>query len=71
MGQAETDCTICQEKLTRPILLPCNHLFCDECITEWFERGEKTCPMCRAVNQNAGRASAFSEGTLNQSPTVF
>jgi hypothetical protein len=33
MGQAETNCTICQEKLVKPILLPCNHLFCDEYVS--------------------------------------
>jgi len=25
----------------------CNHSFCKECIDEWFDTGENTCPLCR------------------------
>ncbi|KAG6509549.1 hypothetical protein ZIOFF_027542 [Zingiber officinale] len=28
-------CTICQEKLHIPILLSCNHIFCEDCVSEW------------------------------------
>ncbi|XP_004502805.1 uncharacterized protein [Cicer arietinum] len=39
-------CAICQGKMHDPILLCCKHMFCDECVSEWFER-EWTCPLCR------------------------
>ncbi|XP_071944498.1 E3 ubiquitin-protein ligase RNFT2-like [Antedon mediterranea] len=43
-GQA---CPICQDEYTDPIQLQCKHVFCDECVSLWFDR-ERTCPMCRA-----------------------
>lgn len=41
-------CPICHEAFTSPIMLECQHIFCDHCICIWFDR-EKTCPLCRAV----------------------
>ncbi|KAG9155117.1 hypothetical protein Leryth_011099 [Lithospermum erythrorhizon] len=41
-------CAICQEKMHSPILLQCKHIFCEDCVSEWFER-ERTCPLCRAL----------------------
>ncbi|CAM9461546.1 unnamed protein product, partial [Hapterophycus canaliculatus] len=41
------DCSICYDQMDRPLLLPCDHLFCGECVAEWLER-ERTCPLCRA-----------------------
>ncbi|KAM1020414.1 hypothetical protein ACFX13_042386 [Malus domestica] len=41
-------CAICQEKMHAPILLRCKHIFCEDCVSEWFER-ERTCPLCRAL----------------------
>ena len=44
---ADVQCPICQEDMDEPIQLHCKHVFCDECITSWFDR-HPTCPMCRA-----------------------
>ncbi|XP_010362371.1 E3 ubiquitin-protein ligase RNFT1 isoform X2 [Rhinopithecus roxellana] len=41
-------CSICQAEFQKPVLLICQHIFCEECITLWFNR-EKTCPLCRTV----------------------
>ena len=40
-------CPICHDNLSEPTKLHCKHIFCEECVTMWFDR-EKTCPMCRA-----------------------
>ncbi|CAG5135546.1 unnamed protein product [Candidula unifasciata] len=40
-------CPICQETVNEPVMLPCKHIFCEQCVSIWFDR-EKTCPMCRA-----------------------
>jgi len=51
---AKQCCPICQQdKITVPIILPCSHLFCEECLSQWFQR-ENTCPVCRAVVKTAG-----------------
>ncbi|GJX01432.1 E3 ubiquitin protein ligase RNFT1-like protein isoform X1 [Tanacetum coccineum] len=31
-------CTICQEKMHAPVVLRCKHVFCEECVSEWFEK---------------------------------
>jgi hypothetical protein len=41
-------CPICQDDLTEPIALHCKHIFCEACISMWFDR-ERTCPLCRAA----------------------
>lgn len=41
-------CPICQAEFREPVLLTCQHVFCEECISLWFNR-EKTCPLCRTV----------------------
>eukprot|EP00904_Undaria_pinnatifida_P000711 jgi/Undpi1/10640/HiC_scaffold_29.g13090.m1 len=41
------DCSICYDRMEHPLLLPCQHLFCGECVAEWLDR-ERTCPLCRA-----------------------
>ncbi|KAD6796483.1 hypothetical protein E3N88_07379 [Mikania micrantha] len=30
-------CAICQEKMQAPILLCCNHIFCEDCVSEWLD----------------------------------
>ena len=56
-------CAICQEKYVQPIKLRCKHVFCEECVSEWFER-ERTCPLCRAVIKPAGLQNYGDGGTV-------
>ena len=42
------ECSICLEGLDAPVELPCQHLYCKHCITEWLSRRSRaTCPTCR------------------------
>ncbi|KAG6418535.1 hypothetical protein SASPL_120739 [Salvia splendens] len=56
-------CAICQEKMHAPILLRCKHIFCEDCVSEWFER-ERTCPLCRALVRPADLQS-YGDGSTN------
>ncbi|KAI4306582.1 hypothetical protein L6164_029845 [Bauhinia variegata] len=56
-------CAICQEKMHSPILLRCKHIFCEECVSEWFER-ERTCPLCRALVKPADLRT-FGDGSTS------
>ncbi|XP_063002495.1 E3 ubiquitin-protein ligase RNFT1 [Elgaria multicarinata webbii] len=47
-AEADDICSICQAEFQKPLLLICQHIFCDECIALWFNR-EKTCPLCRTI----------------------
>ncbi|XP_051138289.1 uncharacterized protein LOC127256357 [Andrographis paniculata] len=62
-------CAICQEKMHAPILLSCNHMFCEDCISEWFDR-ERTCPLCRALVRPADLQS-FGDGSTSLFFQVF
>uniref|UniRef100_A0A6N2MAE4 RING-type domain-containing protein n=1 Tax=Salix viminalis TaxID=40686 RepID=A0A6N2MAE4_SALVM len=56
-------CAICQEKMHAPILLRCKHIFCEDCVSEWFDR-ERTCPLCRALVKSADIKS-YSDGSTS------
>ncbi|XP_061965740.1 uncharacterized protein LOC133689747 isoform X3 [Populus nigra] len=62
-------CAICQEKMHAPILLRCKHIFCEDCVSEWFER-EGTCPLCRALVKPADLRS-FSDGSTSLLFQIF
>ncbi|GAB2272060.1 hypothetical protein Dimus_006880 [Dionaea muscipula] len=56
-------CAICQEKMDAPVFLRCKHIFCEDCVSEWFER-ERTCPLCRALVKPADLKS-FGDGSTS------
>ncbi|CAI5464878.1 unnamed protein product [Closterium sp. Yama58-4] len=62
-------CAICQEHMTGPVTLRCRHVFCDECVSEWFER-ERTCPLCRMLVKPAGLRS-FSDANTSLLVQLF
>ncbi|XP_044473980.1 RING finger and transmembrane domain-containing protein 2-like [Mangifera indica] len=62
-------CAICQEKMHAPILLRCKHIFCEDCVSEWFER-ERTCPLCRALVKPADLRS-FGDGSTSLFFQIF
>jgi len=44
---AGNSCPICHDEYATPVLLQCQHIFCEACVAKWFDR-EQTCPLCRA-----------------------
>jgi E3 ubiquitin-protein ligase RNFT1 len=67
-------CAICQEtNIDEPVKLQCgnDHIFCEQCISVWFER-ETTCPLCRATVPGAGARHNLSRySPLSQSSLLF
>ncbi|CAC5367184.1 TRIM2_3 [Mytilus coruscus] len=54
MVDVTQDCAICLEKLKAPKILPCSHLFCEVCFSEYIistvnkpEQKTYNCPVCR------------------------
>ena len=37
-------CSICMDVLENPLQAPCQHTFCKQCISQWLNRGNNTCP---------------------------
>lgn len=53
------DCSICMNTLRRPVILPCNHMFCEDCIGEWLQ-DHSSCPLCRLhLSPNADSLQAM------------
>uniref|UniRef100_A0A8C5FJR3 Ring finger protein, transmembrane 2 n=2 Tax=Gadus morhua TaxID=8049 RepID=A0A8C5FJR3_GADMO len=46
-GEAGDVCSICQNEFTDPLVLQCQHVFCEDCLCLWFDR-ERSCPLCRS-----------------------
>ena len=44
---SDDSCPVCLEQLDTSVTTGCNHVFCEKCIDEWFDRGETSCPLCR------------------------
>ncbi|XP_034026782.1 RING finger and transmembrane domain-containing protein 2 [Thalassophryne amazonica] len=47
-SEAGDVCAICQADFKDPITLLCQHVFCEDCLSLWFDR-ERTCPLCRST----------------------
>jgi len=51
----EVECPVCAEPFVEPRQLPCNHVYCVECLERWvFNDGQcprLTCPTCRVEFQ--------------------
>ena len=59
-----------QEPMCNPVKLDaCSHIFCSDCISEWFERSVN-CPICRAVAKPQG-VLAGCDGSTSLLPVVF
>ncbi|KPA85275.1 DNA repair protein-like protein [Leptomonas pyrrhocoris] len=45
------ECIICLDTVNRPAILPCAHVFCEECITHALE-ATRRCPLCKRATKN-------------------
>ncbi|XP_009090473.1 RING finger and transmembrane domain-containing protein 2 [Serinus canaria] len=61
-------CAICQAEFREPLILLCQHVFCEECLCLWFDR-EKTCPLCRSVTVETLRC--WKDGTTSAHLQVY
>ncbi|XP_043570887.1 E3 ubiquitin-protein ligase rnf213-alpha-like isoform X2 [Chiloscyllium plagiosum] len=39
-------CPVCIGELTNPVLLPCDHIYCQDCLKQWLVPGQMLCPLC-------------------------
>jgi len=60
-------CPICQDNYHEPTMLQCKHIFCEECVSTWFDR-DTTCPMCRA---KISEDPAWRDGSTSQFIQLF
>ncbi|XP_069675401.1 TNF receptor-associated factor 6-like [Periplaneta americana] len=43
--ESRFECPICLQCLSKPVLTPCGHRFCDSCIRMWLKREGSVCPV--------------------------
>ena len=43
----ELKCSICKEPFQDPVNTPCDHTFCENCIEQWINEDNNSCPTCR------------------------
>ncbi|XP_065502357.1 E3 ubiquitin-protein ligase RNFT2 isoform X1 [Caloenas nicobarica] len=67
-SEAGDICAICQAEFREPLILMCQHVFCEECLCLWFDR-EKTCPLCRSVTVETLRC--WKDGTTSAHFQVY
>ncbi|KAM9259928.1 E3 ubiquitin-protein ligase RNFT2 isoform 1-T1 [Cariama cristata] len=67
-SEAGDICAICQAEFREPLVLMCQHVFCEECLCLWFDR-EKTCPLCRSVTVETLRC--WKDGTTSAHFQVY
>jgi vacuolar-type H+-ATPase subunit I/STV1 len=66
----ELICSICQSPFIDPQHTPCDDTFCRECITNWIQRQNASCPLCRkplSINV-LKQATRTVRNMLNQLP---
>lgn len=44
---AHTECSICMEREGSPIVVGCDHVYCERCIAEWCTKHTAQCPICQ------------------------
>ncbi|KAL0230470.1 hypothetical protein PCE1_004029 [Barthelona sp. PCE] len=56
-------CCICMHPYISPVMLPCQHVYCERCVSFMSEATNKpVCPLCRAsFEEDAVRPSIFAE----------
>ncbi|CAI8043003.1 RING finger and transmembrane domain-containing protein 2 [Geodia barretti] len=67
MMQSSNSCPICQEAFEQPVMLKCRHIFCEDCVLQWFDR-QSTCPLCRATIASSPK---WRDGSTAAWPSLF
>ncbi|GAA55995.1 E3 ubiquitin-protein ligase RNF168 [Clonorchis sinensis] len=62
----QVTCVICLGILYRPAVLPCKHVFCQECILSAVEKTAYQCPICRCRISNWLRKLKDQESLVNE-----
>ncbi len=43
----DNNCSICLDLFNVPVITPCNHIYCFQCITNVLNMSQHSCPLCR------------------------
>eukprot|EP01062_Namystynia_karyoxenos_P032976 TRINITY_DN24281_c0_g4_i1.p1 TRINITY_DN24281_c0_g4~~TRINITY_DN24281_c0_g4_i1.p1 ORF type:complete len:197 (+),score=54.17 TRINITY_DN24281_c0_g4_i1:122-712(+) len=64
------DCAICMDKAAEPVVTQCGHLFCWGCLSQWLDRGENSCPVCKAGCSKESLIPLYGSGRAGAAPAA-
>lgn len=59
--EEHSECSICMDKISIPIKLPCKHDFCYLCLKAMLKMGNDKCPLCRCIVPQFFMENAMAE----------
>lgn len=62
----EITCPICKKELKSPVSTICNHLYCEECINDYYKNKSKACLICNKHLKGVFNSSKLADLKLSQ-----
>lgn len=53
------NCSICLDLFNVPVITPCNHIYCFQCITNVLNMSQHSCPLCRRRIDSSGLSLVY------------
>lgn len=70
--EEELHCQICLDIYKNPVILPCSHSFCKDCLKSWFtSKAIKECPICKEKHLQADATALPSNLVLRKLCEAF
>ncbi|XP_060897656.1 nuclear factor 7, brain-like [Labrus mixtus] len=58
-------CPVCQDVYRDPVILPCNHRFCRDCVQSWWAgKHKRECPVCKRISSNKNPTVSLALKTM-------
>lgn len=64
LPEEDLTCAVCCDIFSDPVLLPCSHSFCRQCLKRCWESGLRECPVCRKKVSKVSKTSVPSNLAL-------
>uniref|UniRef100_A0A8C4IA54 Tripartite motif-containing protein 35 n=1 Tax=Dicentrarchus labrax TaxID=13489 RepID=A0A8C4IA54_DICLA len=53
-SEEELYCSVCHDIFKNPVVVPCSHSFCKDCLKEWWrQKQSQACPICKTISSKA------------------
>jgi hypothetical protein len=63
--ETHLSCGICYGIFNNPVETQCGHIFCEDCIKQWFNGNNKSCPFCKQQIGNKRRKNSTYDNSFD------